>query len=422
MGGKITVSPGRCEGDARPSFVRFEHSTPLKKGLRVAPWNVEGLSEIKLFELMQMMRRREIDIIFLQETRIKQTPHYITDEGFLVILSGAESEGRDYARVGFIVSPRARHAVYGFLQLSSRIACLKVRVRGGKLALLSAYAPHSGRPFDERQRFFTQLDQAYQRTSVNGMRLVFGDLNARLHIRLPGEEDLIGDFVYETGRAATERNSNRELLVELCTSHSLAIVNTFLNVPIESRVTYRNLGVPPMEAVTPGRFGQLDVLLTPQQDLHQVTDVRSYRSEPLASQHFVVIAEIDGALPPREPGMPRVRIDRDALKIPAVGQTFRDQFLGALSGKGEVRINGSVNALSDSISAAFRTAEESLPRLAATRRRPWIRQSTLALIDQRAMARRSGDYHEEQRLQKEVRKAAQADRNVWLSELAGQGT
>ena len=422
MDGTTKVSPGCSDGAASTSFVHFEHASPLKEGLRVASWNVEGLSEIKQFEIIQMMQRRKVDIACLQETRIKQSPHYITDEGFLVILSGSASDGREYAGVGFIIAPWARHAVYGFLQLSSRIACVKLKVRNGKLALISAYAPHSGRPYDERQNFFTQLDCAYQRTSVNGPRIVFGDLNARLHDCLPGEEDVIGDFVFRTGRAAVELSSNRELLVELCTSHSLAVANTFLDTPQEGRVTYRNLGVPPMEAVTPGRFGQLDLLLMPQDELHRVKDVRSHRSEPLASQHFVVIAEVDGALPPRTTGSKRKRIDRAALKNPTVGNAFTASFLRALSSQDSTMAHGDVNALSDSIVDALQVAEDSIPRVAATSRRPWIRQGTLDLIDRRSTARVHANHHEEQRLHKQIRRAARDDRNAWLCELAGQGT
>ena len=358
--GSTQVSPGSREGDTRHNFVHSEHVTSLKEGLRVVSWNVEGLSEIKLFEIVQMMRRRKVDILCMQETRIKQSPHYMTDEGFLVISSGPTGDGGEYAGVGFIIAPWARHAVYGFVQLSSRVACLKLKVRNGKIALISAYAPHSGRAYDERQNFHAQLDRAYQRTSVNGPRIVFGDLNARLHTCLPGEGDVIGDFVFRTGRAVEELSSNRELLLELCTSHSLAVANTFMDTPLEGQLAYRNLGVPSMEAVTPARFGQLDLLFMPPDELHRVENVRSYRSEPLASQHFMVIAEIDVALPARTTGPKRQRIDRVALKKSTVGQTFTATFLRALSSQDSTVAYGDINALSDSITDAFRAAEKKI--------------------------------------------------------------
>ena len=53
----------------------------------------------------------------------------------------------------------------GFQQLSNRLASLKFKVRGGKLALISAYDPHSGRPHDERQEFYNELSDFYRKVS-----------------------------------------------------------------------------------------------------------------------------------------------------------------------------------------------------------------------------------------------------------------
>ena len=99
-------------------------------------------------------------------------------------------------------------------------------MRGGKIALISAYAPHSGHPFDVRQTFFEDLGDMISNTSVNGLKLVAGDLNARLHRRLPGAEDIVGKFVFRDHRAELLHGSNRDLLMELCAQTNTAIANT----------------------------------------------------------------------------------------------------------------------------------------------------------------------------------------------------
>ena len=111
----------------------------------------------------------------MQETHIRTSPYY-TEDGFLVILSGASSVAKEFAGVGFIVAPWAKHSAIGFLQFSNRLCCLKLRVPHGQLALISAYVPHSGYSIDVRQAFFDELRHMYQRTSVNGLKLVLGDL------------------------------------------------------------------------------------------------------------------------------------------------------------------------------------------------------------------------------------------------------
>ena len=103
------------------------NTAPFREELLVASWNVEGLSDIKLWELTSMMTRRRISILCIQETRIIQSPYYTTDHGFLVILSGSSEVAKDYAGVGFIVAPWAVQSVVGFLQYTNRVACLKLR-------------------------------------------------------------------------------------------------------------------------------------------------------------------------------------------------------------------------------------------------------------------------------------------------------
>ena len=74
-------------------FIRsFEH-TPFKGKLRVATWNVEGLSDIKVYELINFMRRQRIDILCMQETHILHTPYYRMEDGSLIIPSGSSQGG-----------------------------------------------------------------------------------------------------------------------------------------------------------------------------------------------------------------------------------------------------------------------------------------------------------------------------------------
>ena len=122
--------------------------------------------------------------------------------------------------------------------------------------------------------------------------MVLGDLNARLHRALQGEGDVIGQYVFKSGHSQFDMGSNRELLVELCTAHDLAVANTFFDVPMPQLVTYRGLGVVPMSEVSGKNFAQLDFMLIPQAELTRVRTIRSYRSEPLRSQHFILMAEV----------------------------------------------------------------------------------------------------------------------------------
>ena len=112
----------KCNRAVRPGFCD-----------QIATWNVEGLlTASKLEQLKLVMLRRRLGIMCLQETHVSGSPYYVSD-GFLVVLSGGTDGQREYAGVGFLVSPSVRSAVIGFTQHSNRMVSLKLRVRAGRL-------------------------------------------------------------------------------------------------------------------------------------------------------------------------------------------------------------------------------------------------------------------------------------------------
>ena len=400
-------------------FIRMDTVRPCGDQLIIASWNVQGLSDIKLWEIIGIMKRRHISILCMQETHIRNTPYY-TEDGFLVILSGSSSTPREFAGVGFVVAPWVKESLVGFMQFSNRLSCMKVRVPHGQIALINAYAPHAGYPFDARQSFFEELRHMVRKTSVNGMKLVMGDLNARIHRRLPGEDDFLGDFVFGSSGANLPLGSNRELLLELCASDSLCVSNTFFDHSAENQVTFRNAGIPPMQHVTPTDFATLDLCLVPQSQLHDVLNVYSCRAEPLASQHFLVVSEINCNIPVVTK-VRRRRLDFKPLVEDAVAKDFAKHFSENLPDI--CALNADVNDISATIGSAFDKAAASILReVPASKRKPWIGEATLAFIDRRRQARAVNDYSEEDRLHKLIRKSAKSDRRRWLQEVAGSGS
>ena len=57
----------------------------------------------KLIILELVMQSMKLDLLCIQETHTQENDHYITDNGYLVILSGTSDD--KHAGVGFIVSP-----------------------------------------------------------------------------------------------------------------------------------------------------------------------------------------------------------------------------------------------------------------------------------------------------------------------------
>ena len=170
--------PWPSQADTR-QYQRWPFAT-LKREVQVSTWNIEGLTEEKIISLTRIMSESRISITCIQETHNFLPDYFLTQQG-------STGQNVERAGVGFIVAPWMRHCIVSFCQVSARMASLKIRVQGGKMALVSCYAPHSGYPLEDRVRFFSDLQAFTRNISVHGPKLILGDLNARIYRRLPGE-------------------------------------------------------------------------------------------------------------------------------------------------------------------------------------------------------------------------------------------
>ena len=81
--------------------------------LIIGSWNVEGLTDIKLEEISIYMHNNSVDILAIQETRKLKSDSYVTEDGYLVYLSGSGTDDKEWAGVGLIISPEMRKYIIG---------------------------------------------------------------------------------------------------------------------------------------------------------------------------------------------------------------------------------------------------------------------------------------------------------------------
>ena len=267
---------------------------PTEFGL-IASWNVEGLrgnSAVKLEELKRFMTSQQVGIICMQETHLEQTECY-KDGAFGIFLSGTgDTSVRSYAGVGFMVSPRVMKSVVCFRGVSDRMATLRVKVPGGVVQLISAYAPQSKLPFALRYEFFTHLTDLVRPTTTHTSTIVMGDLNAKLGAAGLGEDNVIGPYSFKSTNHATDATSNRELLFECCHSCGLIVASSFFDHPPMHQVTYFGLRAKPMDEITETSFAQIDHVLVHCDSREMVTDCWSDRRFALNSRHFPLFASL----------------------------------------------------------------------------------------------------------------------------------
>ena len=129
--------------------------------------------------------------------------------------------------------------------------------------------------------------------------------------------------------------------------------------------------------------------------MEQVLSICSDRFVAFASHHFSVIAVVDCGLESSGPSQTDPKMALAALQKPRVRNSFVEQFSKAAASCYDAH-DSLDSQCKFWFGAMWIAAEVAVPRLAARKRRPWISQSTLDLIDERFTARLQDDFPREQ--------------------------
>ena len=172
------------------------------------------------------------------------------------------------------------------------MAAIKIRVTGGKVVFFSVYAPPNDHAIEERTLFFSQLEEFYMNTSVNGEKIICGDLNARLRCRYANEDSIIGEHFFRGIRKHPEVHANRNLVAQFCHTTNTLLANTFFDHDAEQLITYHEISAKPMDAIMDNKFAQLDYILCGQIGFSAIENIESRRELALASHHFILFCEM----------------------------------------------------------------------------------------------------------------------------------
>ncbi|KAK3538598.1 hypothetical protein QTP86_006973 [Hemibagrus guttatus] len=192
-------------------------------GLRIGTLNV-GTMTGKGRELADMMERRKVDILCVQETRWKGSKARSIGAGFKLFYYGVNSKRNG---VGVVLKEEFVRNVLEVKRVSDRVMSLKLEIEGVMLNVVSGYAPQVGCELEEKERFWSELDEVIE-SIPTGERVVIGaDFNV-------GDEEVMGKF------GVKERNLEGQMVVDFAKGMDMAVVNTYFQKREEHRVTYKS--------------------------------------------------------------------------------------------------------------------------------------------------------------------------------------
>ncbi|KAK3553266.1 hypothetical protein QTP86_032776 [Hemibagrus guttatus] len=241
-------------------------------GLRIGTLNV-GTMTGKGRELADVMERRKVDILCVQETRWKGSKARSIGAGFKLFYYGVDSKRNG---VGVVLKEDFVRNVLEVKRVSDRVMSLKLEIEGVMLNVVSGYAPQVGCELEEKERFWSELDEVME-SIPTGERVVIGaDFNGHVGEGNTGDEEVMGKF------GVKERNLEGQMVVDFAKRMDMGVVNTYFQKREEHRVTYKS----------GGRRTQVDYILCRRGNLKEISDCKVVVGESVARQHRMVVCRM----------------------------------------------------------------------------------------------------------------------------------
>ena len=190
-----------------------------------------AMSAARLEALVDELDELEWDVVQLSETwRAERHEDIVLDSCHRFFGSGGY---RRSCGVGFLINKR--HDNVSFTSINARSAALHWIAGRHRLCIFSVYFPDSVRPDEHVDSVYEQLHDHIQWCRRKRFScIIAGDFNARV-----GQRDEYADQSILGSHAYPGRNCRGEWLLQWCTTHKLALANTFFDQG-DDAWTYRN--------------------------------------------------------------------------------------------------------------------------------------------------------------------------------------
>ncbi|KAK3546147.1 hypothetical protein QTP70_024471, partial [Hemibagrus guttatus] len=269
-------------------------------------------------ELADMMERRKVDILCVQETRWKGRKACSIGAGFKLFYYGVDSKRNG---LGVVLKEEFVRNVLEVKRVSDRVMSLKLEIEGVMLNVVSGYAPQVGCELEEKERFWSELDEVME-SIPTGERVVIGaDFNGHVGEWNRGDEEVMGKF------GVKERNLEGQMVVDFAKRMDMAMVNTYFQKREEHRVTYKS----------GGRRTQVDYILCRRGNLKEISDCKVVVGESVARQHRMVVCRMTLMVYKKKKSKIEIEIDKKTkwwkLKKEECCEEFRQKLRQALDGQ-----------------------------------------------------------------------------------------
>jgi len=240
---------------------------------KLGTWNCKSLNFSGCDRILyDVLKTRNFEIVALQELcwtgqkvwKSRNRPATLYQSG------GANNE----LGTGFIVLGKMQNRVIQWKAISERMCKLRIKGRFFNYSIINVHCPHEGRPDDGKDAFYEQLEKEYDSCPCRDVKIVIGDMNAQV-----GREDLYRPVIGPNSLHAVT-NDNGQRCIHFAASRGMVVRSTFFPRKDIHKATWRS---PDQQTEN-----QIDHVLIDGRFFSDITNVRTYRSANIDSDHYLV--------------------------------------------------------------------------------------------------------------------------------------
>ena len=353
--------------------------------------------------LSEELSRLRISLAGLQEVRWLGHGETDISDNFRLLWSGHEDSR--IQGVALVIHRRFVPSIANWKPLGPRMLYVRLKHSQGYVSVFTCYAPTDNADSEAKELFYRQLKGELRRVSRHDITVILGDMNATIGPSRAGLESIVGPHPSDI----VASNDNGIRLLELCASHNLKLLGTwFQHRQIHRTTWYSNTGTTSKtidHILVSGRW-------------KIASDCRVYRSAELGNtDHRLLAATLHLHLRSNTPRSHTLRRppDIDKLREPTYAHRFSIEVsnrFAALESPQNLE-DGWNQFRATLIPAATEVLGERRPK-----KRPWISEASLNLVDRCRQARLHGTMPSYRDLSKQRRRNLRHDFGSWLNRIA----
>jgi exonuclease III len=404
VNGNVTdrTTPGGSVSRQQDTFDRHQATVcKLRKRVKLATWNVRTLAQGgKLENLKQEASRLNLDILGISEMRWKNSGQINSGE-FTVIYSGHKTKLAH--GVGFLLKKELTQSLMGYYAISDRVLLIKINSKPVNMSIIQVYAPTSTSSDEDIESFYKDLDCAYNQCGSQDVRIVMGDMNAKVGSSMDPLESVVGPH------GLGVRNERGDQWVEWCMSNDQVIMNSWFQHSKRHLYTWKSPG--------DGTRNQIDFITINQRYKRSILQVKTYPGADIGSDHIPVVSTMRFKFRKLKQSRAQSKLQIGLLKSDKeLRMKFRNEINGRLS---TITEETETEKRYEKFSLVLtETAEKVIPKRANKAKQAWMTEAILKKMNQRRLAKNNGVLYSE--LDREIRKDCTQAKEDMLNEQCAQ--